>query len=78
MPTQNATHYHNIRSQERDAIRARDRIEDCFSPEWKEAHAKARALGLQGIKEMERLAREDRQGDWAGPAEKELMLKGWL
>lgn len=70
--------YTELRAAERDAIKARDAIDNCFSPEWKAAHAIARDLGLRASAMMVHLAKTDRQGTWAGPAEKELMLKGWM
>lgn len=75
-----AQNYEALRAKAKKLILARDAIDNCSSPEWREAHAKARAACLDAQEEMDRLAKADRTNKlgWQGPAEKELILKGWL
>ena len=62
------------------AIAARDAIDDCFTPQWREAHEAAVAACLLATTEMERLAKnpKTRYGSWRTPADVELMVLGYL
>jgi hypothetical protein len=75
-----ANHYEALKTEAKTLIAARDAIDNCFSPEWREAHAKAREASLASQQEMVRLAKVDRTNKlgWQGPSEKELILKGWM
>ena len=71
-----------LRRQAMDAIRTRDGIDSCVSPEWMEAHRRARTLCLEVDHAREILARDPvrRYGLWRSPADIELVnypaLKG--
>ena len=54
------------------AIRARDAIDNCFAPEWREAHALARAACAQERAERIRLWKADRWGAWMTPLDRAL------
>jgi len=72
--------YEALKAEAKRLINARDAIDNCFSPEWREAHALAREASLKSQEEMVRLAKADRTNKlgWQGPAERELILKGWM
>ena len=69
-----------LRVDAREAIAARDAIDDCFSQEWREAHEAAVAACMLATSEMERLAKnpKTRHGSWRTPADVELMVLGYL
>lgn len=69
-----------LRADARAAIAARDAIEDCFSPQWAEAHKEAIFACHAANAELERLAKnpKTRHGSWRTPADVELMLLGYL
>lgn len=78
--TPEAKHYKDLLAASRKAIRARDSIENCLSAEWRAAHAVAREAAMAADREMKRLAKADRLNGlgWMGPAERELILKGYI
>ena len=69
-----------LRADARAAVAARDAIDDCFTPEWRTAHANAVAACMLASVEMERLAKnpKTRHGNWRTPADIELMVLGYL
>ncbi|HSX23269.1 MAG TPA: hypothetical protein VLE97_10900 [Gaiellaceae bacterium] len=69
-----------LRADAREAIAARDAIDDCFSPEWAAAHEEALAACERAYAEQERLAKnpKTRHGSWRTPADVELIVLGYL
>jgi hypothetical protein len=69
-----------LRADAREAIAARDAIDDCFSPEWAAAHEQALAACERAYAEQERLAKnpKTRHGSWRTPADVELIVLGYL
>ena len=69
-----------LRADARAAIAARDAIDDCFSSQWRAAHADAVAACMLATAEMERLAKnpKTRYGSWRTPGDVELMVLGYL
>ena len=69
-----------LRADARAAIAARDAIDDCFSPQWRTAHADAVAACMLATVEMERLAKnpKTRYGSWRTQGDIELMSLGYL
>jgi hypothetical protein len=69
-----------LRADAREAINARDAIDDFFSQEWVAAHHAAIIACKASNDEMERLAknRETRHGDWRTPFDIELMTLGYI
>lgn len=70
--------YGALRARARALIMARDFIPEILSSAWLEAHSAARAACLEADELMERLTAEDRAGNWEGPAEREMRLRGLL
>jgi hypothetical protein len=69
-----------LRAAAREAIAARDAIDDCFSPEWRSAHEEAVVACQHANAELERLAKnpKTRHGSWRTPADIELMVLGYI
>jgi hypothetical protein len=69
-----------LRADAKAAIAARDAIDDCFSTEWRDAHAAAVLACSLAADEMERLAKnpKTRYGSWRTPSDVELMTLGYL
>lgn len=69
-----------LRADARAAIAARDAIDDCFTQQWRTAHADAVAACMLAAVEMERLAKnpKTRYGSWRTPSDIELMSLGYL
>ena len=69
-----------LRADAREAIAARDAIDDFFTQEWRDAHEAAVAACMLATAEMERLAKnpKTRYGNWRTPADVELMTLGYL
>lgn len=76
--SETVANYNALRRAARDAINARDEIDNCSSPEWLAAHRAATVACNVADAEMKRLAKADRYGAWRGPAEREMMLCGVL
>jgi hypothetical protein len=69
-----------LREEAHQALRARDAIDDCFSPAWRDAHVNAIAACARAAAEQQRLAKNPRTryGNWRTPGDIELMLLGYL
>lgn len=69
-----------LRLAAREALAARDAIEDCCSPAWAAAHEAALAACQRAAVEMGRLAKNPatRYGTWRTPSDIELMTMGYL
>lgn len=77
-PSPNAVHYKALGAAANAALQARDALDNPTSKEWLALHAVASVACRARSDEMKRLAKVDRQGDWRGPVEDELILKGYL
>ena len=62
------------------ALRARDAIDNCATPEWRAAHHLARKACEAAQAETLRLARDPatRYSDWRTTVDRELMTLGYL
>ena len=69
-----------LRAAAHEAIIARDAIDDCFSQEWRDAHAESVAACMLANTELERLAKnpKTRHGSWRTQGDVELMVLGYL
>lgn len=75
-----STTYVTLCQNAQDAINARDAIDNCSSPAWKDAHRKAREACQAADAERNRLAKNPatRYGSWRRPSDKILMTFGYL
>jgi hypothetical protein len=80
MTTDTARNYRQLRAAASEALRARNAIDGCFTPEWREAHRVAKAACTAADNEMTRLAKVDRRNveGWQGAMERELILLGYV
>ena len=76
--TMKTTNLAALRSNVSIARIARDKIEDCFSTAWREAHAAYKTAATAAECETRRLAKADRRGDWADANDRTAMLLGYL
>jgi len=69
-----------LREEAKAAIAARDAIDDCLSPAWRDAHTAAVYACSLAAAEQQRLAKnpKTRYGSWRTPGDIELMNLGYL
>lgn len=81
-PSANAASYRILCEAQWSACRAEElfweRGGSGASQEWRDLHAAAREACSARTAEARRLALEDRCGDWPTPADRQLMLFGYL